>query len=120
MAKSLSATGKVDIYGIYFDVDKTVVKPESSSTLQEVAKLLKDNPALKLLVAGHTDSTGAAEHNMKLSEGRAVSVVKALVTQYGVAGARLQSKGFGDTQPVAPNASEDGRAKNRRVELRKV
>jgi len=120
MAKSIEATGKVDIYGIQFDVDKTAIKPESASTLGEVAKLLKGNPALKLLVAGHTDNTGAAEHNAKLSEGRAAAVVNALVTQYGVAGARLQPKGYGDAQPVAPNDSEEGRAKNRRVELRKV
>lgn len=120
MAKSIAATGKVDIYGIQFDVDKTAIKPESAPTLQEVAKLMKGDPALKLLVAGHTDNTGSPDHNMKLSEGRAVAVVNALVRQHGVAAARLQPRGYGDTQPVAPNDTEEGRAKNRRVELRKV
>jgi outer membrane protein OmpA-like peptidoglycan-associated protein len=120
MAKAIAATGKVDIYGIYFDVDKTAIKPESAPTLEQVAQLMKDDPALKLIVAGHTDNTGAARHNMELSEGRAAAVVKALTTTYGVTATRLQPKGFGDTQPVAPNATEDDRAKNRRVELRKL
>jgi len=120
MAKAIAASGKVDVYGILFDTDKTAIKPESAPTLNEVATLLKQDPSLKLLVAGHTDNTGAADHNMKLSEGRATAVVAALVKQHGVAAARLQPKGYGDTQPVASNDSEDGRAKNRRVELRKI
>lgn len=120
MARAINATGKVDVYGISFDVDKAIVRPESAPTLREVAKLMKENPALKLLVAGHTDNTGSPEHNIKLSEGRAAAVVSALVMQHAIASARLQPKGFGDTQPLAPNDTEDGRGKNRRVELRKV
>jgi OOP family OmpA-OmpF porin len=120
MSKALAQTGKVDIYGILFDVDKTDIKPESKSTLDEVAKLLKNEPALKLEVAGHTDNTGGADHNKKLSQGRASSVVQALVKNYGINSARLQPKGYGDTKPVAPNDAEEGRAKNRRVELRKL
>jgi OOP family OmpA-OmpF porin len=120
MAKALTDTGKIDIYGIYFDTDKTELKPESKSTLEEVAKLLQADPSLKLEVAGHTDNTGAAAHNMQLSAGRATAVVNALVSNYGIDRARLQAKGYGDGKPVAPNDSEQNRAKNRRVELRKL
>jgi OOP family OmpA-OmpF porin len=120
MAKALSATGKIDIYGIFFDVDKTELKPESRATLDEVANLLKSDPSLKIEVAGHTDNTGGADHNMKLSLGRAAAVVNALVDTYGIDKTRLQPKGYGDTKPVAPNDSDQARAKNRRVELRKL
>jgi outer membrane protein OmpA-like peptidoglycan-associated protein len=120
MAKALAGTGKVDIYGIYFDVDKAELKPESRSTLEEVAKLLKADSSLRLEVAGHTDNTGGATHNLQLSAGRAAAVVNALVTTYGVDRARLQPKGYGDSQPVAPNDTDQNRARNRRVELRKL
>jgi outer membrane protein OmpA-like peptidoglycan-associated protein len=120
MAKALTDTGKIDIYGIYFDTDRTELKPESKSTLEEVAKLLQADPSLKLEVAGHTDNTGAAAHNMQLSAGRASAVVNALVGNYGIDRARLQAKGYGDSKPVAPNDTEQNRAKNRRVELRKL
>ncbi|HEY6256074.1 MAG TPA: OmpA family protein [Xanthobacteraceae bacterium] len=120
MAKALTDTGKIDIYGIYFDTDRTDLKPESKSTLEEVAKLLKADPSLKLEVAGHTDNTGAAAHNMQLSAGRAAAVVNALVTTYGVDRSRLRANGYGDSRPVAPNDTEQNRAKNRRVELRKL
>jgi OmpA-OmpF porin, OOP family len=120
MAGALSRTGKIDIYGIYFDVDKANLKPESKGTLDEVAKLLKADPSLKLEVAGHTDNTGSAAHNMQLSSERATAVVSALVATYGIDRARLQAKGYGDSKPVAPNDTEGNRAKNRRVELRKL
>jgi OOP family OmpA-OmpF porin len=120
MAKALKDTGKIDIYGIYFDIDKTELRPESKSTLEEVAKLLKADPSLRLEVGGHTDNTGAAAHNMQLSGGRAAAVVNALVTIYGVDRARLQANGYGDSKPVAPNDTDQNRAKNRRVELRKL
>lgn len=120
MAKAIAADGKLDLYGILFDIDKTDLKPESKGTLEEVAKLLKSDPTLKLEVAGHTDNTGGAEHNMKLSAGRAAAVVNALVTTYGIDKARLQANGYGDTKPVAPNDTDQNRVKNRRVELRKI
>ena len=120
MAKALSAAGRIDIYGILFDVDKSELKPESRATLEEVAKLLKSDPSLRIEVGGHTDNTGGADHNMKLSVGRAAAVVNALVAAYGIDKTRLQPKGYGDTKPVAPNDSDQGRAKNRRVELRKL
>jgi OOP family OmpA-OmpF porin len=120
MAKALAGTGKIDIYGVYFDVDRTELKPESRTTLEEVAKLLKADPSLRLEVAGHTDNTGAPSHNMQLSADRAAAVVNALVATYGVDRARLQAKGYGDSKPVAPNDTDQNRAKNRRVELRKL
>ena len=75
---------------------------------------------MKLEVAGHTDSTGDKAHNVQLSDGRAAAVVQSLIKTYGIDAARLQAKGYGDTKPVAANETEDGRAKNRRVELRKM
>jgi outer membrane protein OmpA-like peptidoglycan-associated protein len=120
LAQTLAATGKVDVYGILFDFDKADIKPASKPTLDEIGKLLKDDPALKLEVAGHTDSTGAAAHNLVLSQRRAAAVVTALVRGYGIAPNRLIAKGYGDTKPVASNAAEEGKAKNRRVELRKL
>jgi len=113
----INATGRAAVYGIYFDTDKAEIKPESGPTLAEIAKLLKNNPTLNLHVVGHTDSTGAFDHNMKLSEARAASVTNTLVAKHGIATSRLAPYGVGPLAPVASNDSEDGRAKNRRVEL---
>ena len=120
MAEALKTRGSVDIYGIYFDTDKSAIKPESTPTLEEVASLLKIDGGLKLEVSGHTDNTGEKAHNLKLSEDRAQAVVKALTASYGIDGKRLVAKGYGDTRPVAPNTNDDNKAKNRRVELRKI
>jgi OmpA-OmpF porin, OOP family len=113
----LKATGHVAVYGIYFDTGKSVLKPESTPALQEVAKLLGADPSLKLWVVGHTDSVGAIEGNMKLAQARAEAVVTALTTTHGIAASRLKGYGVGPLAPVASNDSDDGRAKNRRVEL---
>ncbi len=120
MASALDAEGSISLYGVYFDTDKTFVKPESSNTLAEVAALLKNNPSLKLEVAGHTDNTGTKSHNQELSQGRAEAVVQALVGQHQIDASRLVSKGYGDTKPVADNKTTNGKAKNRRVVLRKL
>ncbi len=120
MADALATKGVIDLYGVYFDTDKTDVKPESSATLDEVASLLKIDRSLKLEISGHTDNTGAKDHNLKLSQGRADAVTQMLVKKYGIDPKRLVAKGYGDTKPVAPNTTEDGKAKNRRVELRKI
>jgi outer membrane protein OmpA-like peptidoglycan-associated protein len=120
MADALATKGFIALYGVYFDTDKTNIKPESTKTLDEVASLLKIDRSLRLEISGHTDNTGAADHNQKLSEGRAQAVVDALVKSYGIDPGRLQAKGYGATKPVASNDTEDGRAKNRRVELRKL
>jgi outer membrane protein OmpA-like peptidoglycan-associated protein len=120
MAQALQDTGKVDIRGINFDVDKTIVKPSSAATLAQVAKLLKDQPSLTLEVGGHTDDTGGAEHNLKLSAGRAAAVVDALVKRHGIAASRLRAQGYGDTRPIATNDTDAGRGLNRRVELKRL
>lgn len=117
--RQLSAEGRVNLYGIYFDTDKTDLKPESEPVLTELQKALTQDSSLRLMVVGHTDNTGGAAHNKTLSEGRANAVVAALVSR-GVSQGRLSSEGKGDAQPVASNGSEEGRAKNRRVELVKI
>ena len=120
IAEALATKGTVSIYGIYFDTDKSEIKPASAPTLDEVANVLKIDRGLKLEIAGHTDNTGDKAHNEKLSEARAQAVVKALVAKYGIDAKRLSAKGYGDSKPVAPNTTEDNKAKNRRVELKKV
>jgi outer membrane protein OmpA-like peptidoglycan-associated protein len=120
IADALATKGSIDLYGIYFDTDKADIKPESAKTLDEIANLLKIDRSLRLEISGHTDNTGTADHNMNLSQSRARSVVDALVKNYNIDAGRLDAKGYGDSKPVAPNDTEDGRAKNRRVELRKL
>jgi outer membrane protein OmpA-like peptidoglycan-associated protein len=117
MAKDIAATGHVALYGIYFDHDKTDLKPESAPTIAEIAKLLKQDPKLTMYVVGHTDNVGGYEYNMGLSERRAAAVVKELTGKHGIQAARLKAAGAGPIAPVAPNDSDPGRAKNRRVEL---
>jgi OOP family OmpA-OmpF porin len=113
----LEKAGHVEVPGIFFDFNKSDVKPESKPALDEVAKLLKGNPGMKVWVVGHTDSVGTLEANMKLSEERAAAVARALVTGYGISAARLKGMGVGPLSPVASNKTDEGRAKNRRVEL---
>ena len=117
MATDISTTGHVALYGIHFDTDKADPKPESQSTLQEIAKLLKQDASLKLFIVGHTDNVGLFDYNVDLSQRRAASVVRELTTKHGIAATRLKPAGVGMLSPVAPNDGEDGRAKNRRVEL---
>jgi outer membrane protein OmpA-like peptidoglycan-associated protein len=117
MSKGIAATGHVALYGIYFDTDKTDIKPESAPTLKEIAALLKQDPKLLLFVVGHTDNVGGDDYNMDLSRRRATSVVTALTSQHGIDAKRLKPAGVGLLAPVAPNDTEEGRAKNRRVEL---
>ena len=113
----LKANGHIAVDGIFFDTAKAVVKPESTPALQEIAKLLAADPSLKLWVVGHTDSVGQVDANMKLAQARAEAVAAALVSSHGVAAARLKGYGVGPLAPVASNDTEEGRAKNRRVEL---
>jgi outer membrane protein OmpA-like peptidoglycan-associated protein len=117
LASSIRETGKASVYGIYFDSGKWDIKPESEPALQEIAKMLKADPKLKLYVVGHTDNVGAFDANVKLSNSRADAVVKALVGRHAIAASRLQPFGAGPTSPVKSNQTEEGRAKNRRVEL---
>jgi outer membrane protein OmpA-like peptidoglycan-associated protein len=117
LKEGLAATGHVTVEGIYFDTNKTDIKPESAAAISEIAKLLKGDAALKVHVVGHTDSVGNVEANLKLSQGRAEAVMQALVKEHGIAAGRLRAFGAGPFAPVASNDAEDGRAKNRRVEL---
>ncbi len=117
MAQSIKETGKVALYGIHFDTGKADIKSDSEPALQEIAKLLKANPKMKIYVVGHTDNVGGFDANLKLSKDRADAVVKALTSKYGVNAAQLTAWGDGPTAPVASNATEEGRAQNRRVEL---
>jgi OOP family OmpA-OmpF porin len=117
MAKGIASEGHVALYGIYFDTNKADLKPESTAALVEIAKLLKTDPSLKLLVVGHTDSVGGYDPNMALSDRRAAAVLQELTSKHGIAAARLRSVGVGMAAPVASNDTDEGRAKNRRVEL---
>jgi outer membrane protein OmpA-like peptidoglycan-associated protein len=117
LAGDISRTGHASVYGIYFDTGKADVKPESDATLKEIAKLLQAHSDLNLYVVGHTDNQGGFDLNMDLSRRRGDAVVKVLTSRYGVVAARLRAGGDGPTAPVASNDTEDGRAKNRRVEL---
>lgn len=111
----INKDGFIALY-INFDTGKATIKPDSMAQLDQVAQALKSAPEMKLEVAGHTDDVGKPEANKALSEQRAQSVMKAL-TERGIAVARLTAKGYGQTKPIADNKTEEGRAKNRRVEL---
>lgn len=117
LAGSIRDTGKAAVYGIYFDTGQSEIKPESEAAIGEIAKMLKADGGLKLYVVGHTDNTGGFDSNLKLSQARAAAVAGALINRYGIAAARLIPFGAGPVMPVASNGSEEGRARNRRVEL---
>jgi outer membrane protein OmpA-like peptidoglycan-associated protein len=108
----------VALYGVLFDFNKATLKPESDSILQRVLAMLQKDAKLKVEVQGHTDNVGGDAYNQKLSEARATSVM-AWLTAHGIAPARLSAKGYGETRPVASNDNDEGRAKNRRVEIAK-
>ena len=117
LANDIEQTGHAAVYGIYFDVDRAVVKPKSGPVLAEIARLLQNEPGLYLYVVGHTDNTGTLVHNMDLSQRRAEAVVQKLAADYGIAAERLAAVGVGPVAPVASNDADEGRALNRRVEL---
>ncbi|MDQ1331253.1 MAG: OmpA family protein [Thermodesulfobacteriota bacterium] len=117
MGKDINATGHVSVYGIYFDTGKSEIKPESDAAISEIAKLIKSDGALKLYVVGHTDNAGSFDFYMKLSKDLAEAVAKALSGKHGIDAGRLKPYGVASLAPVTSNATEDGKAKNRRVEL---
>lgn len=117
LGNSLRTTGHAEASGILFDTGKSIIKPESAQAIGEIAKLLKADPALKLYVVGHTHSIGDVDANLKLSHERGEAVLQALVRDHGIDAGRLRAYGCGPFAPVASNDTEDGRAKNRRVEL---
>ncbi len=107
---------KTTLNNVFFDFDKSTLRKESYVELDGLVKLLKENPAIKAGIYGHTDNKGGKEYNQKLSQERAESVVNYLIAK-GISGLRLEAKGFGETQPIAPNETPEGRQKNRRTEL---
>jgi outer membrane protein OmpA-like peptidoglycan-associated protein len=117
MGNDIGSTGHVSIYGIFFDTGKSDIKPESDAAIAEIAKLMQGDATLKLYVVGHTDNVGSLEANMKLSKDRADAVMRTLAAKHGVAAARLRAFGVGSLSPVTSNDTDEGRAKNRRVEL---
>ena len=116
----LLTEGKLVTYGINFDVNKDVVKPESYGTLKEIAKVLTENPGVRVKIIGHTDGDGADAANLDLSKRRGASVKNELVKSFGIDASRLESDGMGKSQPVAPNDSPVNKALNRRVEFIKL
>ena len=115
--QGITADGKIALYGIYFDTAKADVKAESKAQLDEIAKLLKQNSALRVAIVGHTDNQGSYENNLGLSQRRADAVVKALVTTYKIDAKRIAARAAASMSPVASNRSDAGRSKNRRVEM---
>jgi outer membrane protein OmpA-like peptidoglycan-associated protein len=117
MEQQLKDTGKVEVYGIYFDTASATIRPESEPVLKEIADVMKKNPDWKLRVDGHTDNIGGDASNLVLSNKRAAAVKQALVERYEIEGARLTTAGYGASRPKATNDTIEGRALNRRVEL---
>jgi outer membrane protein OmpA-like peptidoglycan-associated protein len=107
---------KIITYGINFDIDKSTLRPESMGTFNQIKRIMSDNPDLTFEIGGHTDNTGTAPHNLSLSQQRA-DAVKAQLVSMGIDAARLSTKGYGDTKPIAPNTTPEGKANNRRVEF---
>ena len=114
---ALAAKGRWVTQGILFATGKADVQPESRPVLKEIAKTLKEHGDLKILIEGHTDNVGSSASNLTLSDARAAAVKATLVSDFGVDGGRITTKGFGDTKPSVPNATAIGRAQNRRVEV---
>jgi OOP family OmpA-OmpF porin len=117
MAKGLREQGHIALYGIYFDTDKAVIKPESRPTLDEIAKLLRAQPQLTVFIVGHTDNQGTFDYNVGLSRRRAEAVAAELAKSYQIAATRVRTAGVGFLAPIGSNTTDDGRALNRRVEL---
>jgi OOP family OmpA-OmpF porin len=120
LKEQLDESGRVVTHGILFDSGSDKIKAESYKTLADIGQLLTDNPSLRLSIEGHTDSDGADDYNLKLSENRAKSVRTYLMETYKIDGARLESKGWGETKPIDTNNTPEGKANNRRVELVKL
>jgi outer membrane protein OmpA-like peptidoglycan-associated protein len=119
MEQALAAKKPVEVYGIYFDFDSAAIRPESELVLQQIAGILQKNPGWKLNVSGHTDNIGDDNFNLGLSERRAAAVKDALVKRYKIAPDRLATHGYGASRPIESNATIEGRARNRRVELQR-
>lgn len=120
MRSKLLTEGKLVSYGIYFDVNKDIVKSESYGTIKEIATVLNENPTVKIKIVGHTDSDGDDKSNLDLSQRRAASVKNVLVKEFGIDGTRIETDGKGEIEPIAKNDSIVNKALNRRVEFLKL
>jgi OmpA-OmpF porin, OOP family len=120
MRSKLLTEGKLVTHGILFDVGSDKIKPESAGVLKEIATILKENPAIAIKIAGHTDSDGDDAKNLDLSRRRAASVKQALTKDFAVEEDRMQTEGFGESKPLSPNTTKEGKAQNRRVEFTKL
>ena len=116
----LLTLGKLVSYGIYFDVNKDVVKPESYGALKDIAQVLQQNPNVRVKIVGHTDADGADDFNLDLSKRRAAAVKNELAKTFGIDASRMETDGMGETKPVAANDTPANKAKNRRVEFIKL
>lgn len=114
---ALSTDGRVEVHDILFDTDSDVIRPESASILEQIGTMLQEHSDLDLLIEGHTDNQGDFDHNMTLSGDRAASVKAYLVENFGIDDGRLRTMGLGPSRPVDTNDTEEGRQRNRRVEL---
>jgi outer membrane protein OmpA-like peptidoglycan-associated protein len=117
LEEHLASDQRIDVYGIYFDVNSDRIRTESDPVLREIADVLQRNPQWQLTIEGHTDSIGSAQANMELSLRRSEAVRAALVERYGIAAARLSTRGYGATMPKDTNDTPEGRSRNRRLEL---
>ncbi|MGE5326119.1 MAG: OmpA family protein [Deltaproteobacteria bacterium] len=115
--QELAQQGRAEIYGIYFDFNSATLRPESGPVLKEISEALKNNPSWKIKIDGHTDNIGGDAYNLQLSQRRAEAVKQALIKEYGITADRMTPEGFGASRPKATNATVEGRALNRRVEL---
>ena len=116
LAAKLKKDCRATLTGVFFDFDKASLKAESQAALERARVALQANATLVFEVQGHTDSKGKDDYNLKLSQARATTVMNWLTSQ-GIAASQLKAQGYGETQPVASNDKDDGRARNRRVEL---
>ena len=115
----IEINASIVLKNIFFDVNKFDLKPESQAELDEVVKLLNENPTIKIEISGHTDDVGKPSDNLTLSDYRSMAVVNYLISK-GIAAQRLTYKGYGETQPISNNKTEEGRAMNRRTEMKVV
>ena len=117
IGRDMVEKGRMVLDGLYFDFDKATLQSTSKPALEQITIYLKENPNLKFYVVGHTDSKGTFSYNLKLSQDRAHSVVKVLISEYGVPPTQIEAHGTGPLNPVFSNSTDAGREKNRRVEL---
>jgi len=120
MRSKLLTEGKIVSYGIYFDVNKDIVKPESYGSLKEIAAILNENPGIKIKIVGHTDADGSDVSNLDLSKRRAASVKNSLIKDFGIDGSIIETDGKGEIEPIAQNDNAVNKALNRRVEFIKL